>query len=107
MTNELRDNLFKIFDPFHLHKHSLRKRQDYNYKLLKCQKCDGILESCDSKFFSNVYTCLHLMLIIPVITAATEHSHSSLKKVESNSQTKMGEDKLTATMLLYVTNTFL
>ena len=60
------------------------------------------LASCDYKLFPNVYTCLYLLLIIPVSTAATECSHSCLKIVKSKLQSNMGEEKLNALMLLYV-----
>ena len=49
-----------------------------------------------------MYTYLYLLLIIPVTTAATEHSHSCLKILKSKLQFNMGEERLNALMLLYV-----
>ena len=60
------------------------------------------LDVCNYKLFPNVYTCLHVLLVMPVSTAAVEKSHSSLKIVKSKLQSKMGEGRLNALMLLYV-----
>ena len=60
------------------------------------------LDSFDYKLFPNVYTCLYLLLIIPVSTAATESSHSCLKIVKSKLQSNIVEERLNALMLLYV-----
>ena len=47
------------------------------------------LESCNNRFFPNIYTCLHLLMVSPVSTAAVEHSHSALKIVKLNMQSTM------------------
>ena len=60
------------------------------------------LDVCNYKLFPNVYTCLHVLLVMPVSTAAVERSHSSLKIVKSKLQSRMGEGRLNALMLLYV-----
>ena len=60
------------------------------------------LDSCDYKLLPNVFTCLYLLLKIPVSTAATECSHSFLKKEKSKLQSNMGEERLNALVLLYV-----
>ena len=60
------------------------------------------LDVCNYKLFPNVYTCLHVLLVMPVSTAAVERSHSSLKIVKSKLQSRMGEERLNALMLLYV-----
>ena len=60
------------------------------------------LDVCNYKLFSNVYTCLHVLSVMPVSTAAVERSHSSLKIVKSKLQSRMGEGRLNALMLLYV-----
>ena len=52
--------------------------------------------------FPNVYTCLHVLLVMPVSTAAAERSHSSLKIVKSKLLSRIGEGRLNALMLLYV-----
>ena len=65
----------------------------------------NLTESLDShnyKLFPNVYTCLYLLLIIPVSPAANEHSHSWLQIVKSKLHSDMGEERLNALMLLYV-----
>ena len=60
------------------------------------------LDVCNYKLFPNIYTCLHVLLIMPVSTAAVERTHSSLKIVKSKLQSRMGEGRLNALMLLYV-----
>ena len=60
------------------------------------------LDVCIYKPFPNIYTCLHVLLIMPVSTAAVERSHSSQKIVKSKLQSRMGEGRLNALMLLYV-----
>ena len=60
------------------------------------------LDVCNYKLFPNVYTCLHVLLVIPVSTAAVERSHSSMKIVKSKLQSRMGEGRLNVLMLLYV-----
>ena len=60
------------------------------------------LDVCNYKLFPNVYTCLHVLSVMPVSTAAVERSHSSLKIVKSKLQSRMGEGRLNALMLLYV-----
>ena len=60
------------------------------------------LDVCNYKLFPNVYTCLHVLLVMPVSTAAVERSHSSLKIVKSKLQSRMGEGRLNALMLLYI-----
>ena len=60
------------------------------------------LDTCDHRLFPNIYTCLHLLMIIPVSTAAVEQSHSGLKIVKSKLQSRMGEGRLNALMLLYL-----
>ena len=60
------------------------------------------LDTCDHRLFPNIYTCLHLLMIIPVSTAAVERSHAGLKIVKSKLQSRMGEGRLNALMLLYL-----
>ena len=60
------------------------------------------LDVCNYKLFPNVYTCLHVLLVMPVSTAAAERSHSSLKIVKSKLLSRIGEGRLNALMLLYV-----
>ena len=60
------------------------------------------LDVCKYKLFPNIYTCLHVLLIMPVSTAAVERSHSHLKIVKSKLQSTMGEGRLNALMLLCV-----
>ena len=59
------------------------------------------LNSCDERLFPNIYTCLDLLVIIPVSTATVERSHSGLKIVKSKLQSTMGEGRLNVLMLLY------
>ena len=70
--------------------------------IIMTQNLTKSLDSCDYKLFPNVYTCLHLLLIIPVSNAATEHSHSCLKIVKSKLQSNMGKERLNALVLSYV-----
>ena len=65
-------------------------------------KLANSLEACNQKLFPNTYTCLHLLLIIPVSTAATEHSQSCLQVVKTKLQSTMGQNRLNALMLLYI-----
>ena len=58
------------------------------------------LDVCNYKLFPNIYTCLHVLLIMPVSTALVERSHSCLKIVKSKLQSRMGEGRLNALMLL-------
>ena len=60
------------------------------------------LDVCNYKLFPNIYTCLHILPIMPVSTAAVERSHSCLKIVKSKLQSRMGEGRLNDLMLLCV-----
>ena len=65
-------------------------------------KLASSLEASNQKLFPNIYTCLHLLMIIPMHTAATEHSHSCLQVVKTKLQSTMGQNRLNALMLLYI-----
>ena len=41
-------------------------------------------------------------MVVPVSTAATEHSHSGLQIVKTKLQSTMGQQRLNALMLLYI-----
>ena len=60
------------------------------------------LDVCNYKLSPNIYTCLHVLIIMPESIAAVERSHSSLKIVKSRLQPRMGEGRLNALMLLCV-----
>ena len=92
MTKEQRYNTFKFFEC------ALPSPQTFNQELgiwrKMWQKASvGVpskfassLEGCNQKLFPNIYTCLHLMMIIQVNTAATEHSHSCLQVLKTKLQ---------------------
>ena len=108
MTDEDRDNTFKFFE------WALPSPQTFNQELGVWRKMwqkaivdvprklAGSLEACNQKLFPNIYTCLHFLLIIPVSTAATEHSHSCLQVVKTKLQSAMGQNRLNGLLLLYI-----
>ena len=65
-------------------------------------KLASSLKACNQKLFPNIFTCLHLPMIILVSTAATECSHSSLQVVKTKLQSTMCQNRLNALMLLYI-----
>ena len=60
------------------------------------------LAACEQKLFPNIFRCLYLLMVVPVSTAATEHSHSELQIVKTKLQSTMGQQRLNALMLLYI-----
>ena len=60
------------------------------------------LAACEQKLFPNIFLCLYLLMVVPVSTAATEHSHSGLQIVKTKLQSTMGQQRLNALMLLYI-----
>ena len=51
--------------------------------------------------FPNVYTLLHLLLLIPVTSATVEWTNSALKFVKTERRSRMGECRLDAVVLLF------
>ena len=108
LSNAIRDDIFVVYEwalpapqtfyqEVELWKTKWRTRGIHLPQTLK-----DSLNSCDERLFPNIYTCLHLLMIIPVSTATVERSHSGLKIVKSKLQSTMGEGRLNALMLLYV-----
>ena len=60
------------------------------------------LAACEQKLFPNIFLCLYLLMVVPVSTAATEHSHSGLQIVKTKLQSTMGQQRLNALMLRYI-----
>ena len=60
------------------------------------------LAACEQKLFPNIFLCVYLLMVVPVSTAATEHSHSGLQIVKTKLQSTMGQQRLNALMLLYI-----
>ena len=60
------------------------------------------LAACEQKLFANIFLCMYLLMVVPVSTAATKRSHSGLQIVKTNLQSTMGQQRLTALMLLYI-----
>ena len=48
------------------------------------------LAACEQNLFPNIFLCLYLLMVVPVSTAATEHSHSGLQIVKTKLQSTMG-----------------
>ena len=91
MTDEHRANTLQFFE------WALPSPQTFNQKL-GCwrkmwqkasvgvpSKLVNSLEACNQKLFPNIYTCLHLLMIIQVSTAAIECNHSCLQVVKKDS----------------------
>ena len=84
MIDENRDNTFKFFEWALPSPHTFNQELGVWRKM--CQKATvgipsklaSLLETCNQKLFPNIYTSLHLLMIIPVSTAATEHSQPCL-----------------------------
>ena len=108
MTDKHRGNTFKFFE------WALPSPQTFNQELgvwrkmwqktsVSVQsKLASSMEACNWKLFPNIYTCLHLLMIIPVSTAATECNHSCIQVVKIKDQSTMGQNRLNALMLLYI-----
>ena len=60
------------------------------------------LAACEQKLFPNIFLCMYLLMVVPVSTAATEHSHSGLQIVKTKLQSTMGQQRLNALILLYI-----
>ena len=60
------------------------------------------LAACEQKLFPNIFLCLYLLMVVPVSTTATEHSHSGLQIVKTKLESTMQQQRLNALMLLYI-----
>ena len=60
------------------------------------------LAASDHKLFPNMILCLYLLMVVPLSTAPTEHSHSGLQIDKSKPQSTMGQLTINALMLFYI-----
>ena len=78
LSNAIRDDIFVVYEwalpapqtfyqEVELWKTKWRTRGIHLPQTLKVS-----LNSCDERLFPNIYTCLHLLMIIPVSTATVE-----------------------------------
>ena len=108
MSSVHRDNIFQFFE------WALPSPQTFNQELdvWKQMWHDVVddapdtlqtsLAACEQKLFPNIFLCLYLLMVVPVSTAATEHSHSGLQIVKTKLQSTMGQQRLNALMLIYI-----
>ena len=108
MSSVHRDNIFQFFE------WALPSPQTFNQELdiwkqmwhdVDDDAPDTLqtsLAACEQKLFPNIFLCLYLLMVVPVSTAAIEHSHSGLQIVKTKLQSTMGQQRLNALMLLCV-----
>jgi len=60
------------------------------------------LEKCDKKFFPLIYNLLKILGTLPVSTASTERSSSTLKSLKTYLRNTIGQERLTGLTLLNI-----
>ncbi|XP_050064966.1 52 kDa repressor of the inhibitor of the protein kinase-like [Aphis gossypii] len=58
------------------------------------------IKHCDPVIFTNIFVLLKVLCTLPVSTATSERSFSSLKRVKSYLRNSMKEDRLNGLVLL-------
>lgn len=60
------------------------------------------LNLCNEEIFPNIYALLRILNILPITTATTERSFSTLKYLKSYLRSITGQDRLNGLALLYI-----
>ncbi|XP_065621325.1 uncharacterized protein LOC112010965 [Quercus suber] len=78
--------------------------QDLEFKELKSlfELSQWLVRTRKSKHYKLVYRMVRLVLTLPVSTATRERAFSAMKIVKTNFQTKMEDDFLTNSLMLYI-----
>ena len=78
LSNAIRDDILVVYEwalpaPQTFYQEvELRKTKWRTRGIHLPQTLKDSLNSCDERLFPNIYTCLHLLMIIPVSTATVE-----------------------------------
>lgn len=73
-----------------------------NAQIPKPRSAIDALASEAIRFYPNICTLLKILAILPVSTATSERSFSSLKLLKTFLRSRMGEDRLTGLALMYI-----
>ncbi|XP_073120600.1 uncharacterized protein [Henckelia pumila] len=68
--------------------------------------CQGLFETKKLQHYNRFEKLIHLVLILPVSTATTEHIFLAMKHVKTILRNKMGEDFLTDSLIIYIEREF-
>ena len=89
-------------DSDHLIHELKRWRTKWIEVALEAQQPDDILLCTNEHFYPNIHTLLKLLLVLPISTATSERTFSSLRILKTWLRSTMGQERLSGLALMYI-----